>query len=199
MLLSCAGMIYSPAKITSKPRMVNLYPGDKAIYKSGDIVVRQGKGWISEIFKKFSTTEHKYSHAGVLMLESGKPYVYHCIGTNNGSKGGMKKEPLSEFCNSQYVTSFAIYQTPFFETSSCALQKYFKSLSQKNIQFDDEFDLSTDHQLYCSEMIYKMLQEVYGYSLEVSTFKGQKYVAIDNLYLKTRFTKITEIKYISSQ
>ncbi len=198
MLLICAGTTFPPHHGKSAIASGNLFPVIASNLKDGDLVLREGKGLVSEMFSKFSIHDPHYSHAGVLLFENEKPYVYHVIGSSDGGKGGLKKESLADFCASTTNYSFAVYRTALLNDKANVLKHFFNLLGSNHITFDEHFDLRTDNELYCSEMIYKMVLEISGNSLPKTKFKNGEYIAIDNLYLNQWFTKITEYKYPKS-
>src|SRR5689334_9587573 len=65
--------------------------------ESGDVVFRLGHGFISESMRKFSLKDPRYSHAGIISIENGKPVVYHLLG-GESSVSILQKESLEKFC-----------------------------------------------------------------------------------------------------
>lgn len=195
LILLCLVVIYPTLESSSKPKYENKFPKYQGQFADGDIIFRQGKGWISDMFKNISSKDKKFSHAGVVMIENGEPFVYHVIRAEGEEKGGLKKQSVADFCNSNYNNIFAVYRASFLSGKQIALTSYFNKLTSQGIVFDDHFDMATDKELYCTEMIYKMIHDVSGHSLLLSTFNGQEYVTPDNIYLESGFKKLIEFKY----
>jgi len=57
----------------------------------GDVILRSGKGFISNVFRQFSVKDKRYSHAGIIDSENGKFYVYHILGGTSSTSGELKK------------------------------------------------------------------------------------------------------------
>src|SRR4051812_24781052 len=68
-----------------------------SLIQSGQLIFRDGRGFISAVFKKLSLKDPKYSHAGIIHRENGKVYVYHMLGGEGGKNNCMRKELLQSF------------------------------------------------------------------------------------------------------
>lgn len=163
-------------------------------FETGDIVLRNGKGFISDVFKNFSLHEKRFSHAGIVVVEHGRVEVYHIIGEENN---GMKKELFSDFCNSNYNSAFAVYRYDFSAEQKQRMETEAKRLFFSHTKFDEVFDLSSDSKMYCTEMIYKIVEKVTGTKnyLPTSVLNNRQYIAPDNLYKNVHSTLIYETTY----
>ncbi len=171
-------------------------PGVNSL-KTGDLIVRHGRGFISNAFMSLSFKEKKYSHSGIIHIENGKAFVYHAIGGEENVDNKMRKDPLKDFCDPQYVHSFGVYRYDLNESQLRQYDSLATDYFQKGLQFDTKLDLATDDVMYCSELIYKVLQKVTGDKdyIPTSEVKGFKYVAIDNLYLNKHCKVVSEYEY----
>lgn len=165
-----------------------------SLFRSGDIIFRDGRGVISSAFRRLSLTDPRYSHAGIIHKENGMVFVYHILGGERGMNNKMRKDPLSYFCNPHQSNSFAVYRMDQSGKKIDSLAAYYFS---KNLEFDTGFNLSTDDKMYCTELIYKILIKVSGQEnfLPLTTFSGVKYEACDNIYLSSHSKKIYSINY----
>lgn len=152
--------------------------------QTGDLILRDGRGFISEVFKSFSLKDPKYSHAGLINIENGKIYVYHALGGEENVSNKLKKESLVNFCNSKISRAFAIYRYDLTTDQKQKLSQLVKESYTKKLEFDKQFDIETDDAMYCSEFIYKVITKATDSRNYLSTtdLKGIKYIAIDNLY-----------------
>ena len=175
----------------------NIAQPNANILHTGDLILRHGRGFISNAFMSLSFHEKKYSHSGIVHIEDGKVFVYHAIGGEENVDNKMRKDLLKDFCDPQYVHSFGIYR---YDLNEPQLQQY-DSLAtayyNQGLQFDTKLDLATDSVMYCSELIYKMLQKVSGDKnyVALSEVNGYRYVAIDNLYLNPHCAPVYEYSY----
>lgn len=167
-------------------------------FKTGDIVLRSGKGFISDVFRNFSLHEKRFSHAGILVVEQDRVSVYHMMGEESN---GVKKESLSDFCNRNTNAAFAVYRYDLSDEQKQGMETEAIKLMAFHTQFDEAFDLSSDSKMYCTEMIYKIVQKVSENKdyIPISVLNNQQYIAPDNLYLNVHSTLIYEIAYENSK
>lgn len=166
---------------------------DEASIKSGDIILRESKGFFSQTFKTFSLVDKCYSHSGVVIRDTvdGKLYVYHCVGGEENKTNKMKKDPIQVFCTPESNYAFGIYRFDLTKDEMHSFIAQVKEYYRLKMEFDLDMELATDNELYCSEMIYKSLRKATGKDLiPLTTAFGATYVALDNLYLNDITTKI---------
>ena len=167
------------------------------ILHTGDLILRHGRGFISNAFMSMSLQDQKYSHSGLIHIEDGKTYVYHAIGGEENVTNDMKKDRIEDFCDPASVHSFGIYRYDLNEEELERLDSLAGDFYRKKLQFDTHLDLSTDSLMYCSEFIYKVLGNVSHDKnyIPLSEITGKKYIAIDNLYLNKHCTFIYDYNY----
>ncbi|MBL0103858.1 MAG: hypothetical protein IPP51_08935 [Bacteroidetes bacterium] len=124
-----------------------------SLVKSGDIILRDGNSFISDVMRDFSQKDKRYSHAGIIHIEAGNIFVYHILPAEKGHSSFMLKEPIALFCNDLDNNSYAIYRT---KADGVAVDRKAGLLYQSHPQFDTQFSLSTDDKLYCTELVYKV-------------------------------------------
>ncbi len=165
-----------------------------SMFRTGDLIFRDGRGFISAAFRKLSLSDPRYSHAGIIHIEKGKLFVFHLLGGEANKNNKMRKELLSNFCSPIQSNSFAVYRTDQNGKSIDSLAEYF---FRKKVEFDSEFNLETDNKMYCTELLYKILKRVSGQDnfLPLTTLSGVKYEACDNIYLSHHSKKIYSINY----
>jgi hypothetical protein len=175
-------LIYSfkPVHTVSDDKIV-LLP-EFSTLKSGDIIFRDGRGVMSNAFKKFSLTSPEYSHAGIIHIEKNNAFVYHTIGGEDNKSNEMQKEPLINFCSSYQANSFAIYRTIF---NGSAIDSIAGNYFNSKLEFDTSFDLYSEDKMYCTELVYKILNKVSQKNnfIPLTTVSGIRYVACDNIFL----------------
>ena len=165
--------------------------------KSGDLIFRHGRGFISNAFQKLSKEDPRYSHAGIIEVENGQAFVYHCIGGEENKSNKMKRETLSAFCRPDHNHTFGIYRTDLnpkqMKKVLSGLNEYYK----QGLEFDTDFSLDTDDKMYCTEMVYKLLTNAIGDKnfLPLTHISGRNYVSCDNIYLSSHCREIYSYDY----
>lgn len=173
----------------------NLYSEPQVELQTGDVVLRSGKGFISDMFRKFNLTGSPWSHAGILVKEGQEWQVCHIMGHDDDTQNKLRKEPLREFCNSNSNTGFAIYRKPGLNLQASLIRQYLDSLSEAGLRFDHQFNLQDDQYMYCSELVYKTMVRTGFDSIPLAHLKGESYVAIDQLIQHPVIQKVIEKHY----
>jgi permuted papain-like amidase YaeF/Yiix C92 family enzyme len=153
--------------------------------QSGDVILRSGKGFISDVFRQLSSGDKKYSHAGIISIEEHKVFVYHILGGETKQGSQIRKELLDSFCAEKNNKAFAVYRYDLANEEKKNMLNNLQLLFSKKITFDPHFDLATDSAMYCTELVYKVVEAaVHDKKYLPYTFaEGNKYIALDNLYM----------------
>lgn len=165
--------------------------------RSGDLILRHGKGIISESFMFMSLKDRKFSHAGMVLVEGDSIYVVHALGGETAVDNAVKKHSLAEFCDPADNHSFAIYR--YKDMNDEQRQSFVNEMLdayRKKINFDMDFSMETDSVQYCSELVWKSITHAMkdiNYLDQSKNAEGRAYVAVDNLY----YNKHTQLLYES--
>ena len=164
---------------------------------TGDLVLRRGKGFVSEYCRQFNTRDKKYSHSGILHKEGELLYVYNIIGGESRISNKMKKERLEIFCHPLVAFEFAVYRYDLNHAEKQELDSLLGKWYQQGLEFDLDFDYETDETMYCSEMIFKAISYVKNDTnyLPLSQVNQKAYVALDDLYFHSHAKPLIEYRY----
>ncbi|MBJ2172788.1 hypothetical protein JBL43_00970 [Aureibaculum sp. A20] len=152
--------------------------------KSGDIVLRLGNGYFSDIFRSYASKEKKYSHVGVISIEDGITYVYHAEASELTGVGRVKKEVLESFLKE--IAIFDFYRLEQLDTVKIA--EFVKYHYKKRTPFDLDFNSDDDSEMYCSELVAKAINSLENNELITPTLllANRKLYGLDDIYLKLR-------------
>ncbi len=192
-LILCCGMTWPAEKHLMRPAVEHTPEFDYRCLQTGDIVMRNGKGLISEMFRRTSQKDARFSHAGMVIVTNGRPEVFHMIEQEGFS--GIKREPFESFCRRSANKGFAVFRIPLLFKMETCIRTYLLNQFALKVRFDDQFDLNTDDALYCTELVYKAILNCDECELNLSAAKGQNYVAPDDLYSGLTTQKIMEFNY----
>jgi hypothetical protein len=142
-----------------------------------------------------SLKDTRYTHAGLVKYESGKCYVVHCL--QDGSPGGLIKEPVAVFTSISNCESFAFYH---YNMDTEQRQRLVTAMAldlKRGIAFNDNFELNNGSSKYCTEWVYDKVITACNdqWYLPVSQLKSFRYIAPDNLYLNDHARLIWQKKY----
>jgi hypothetical protein len=165
--------------------------------KSGDLIFRHGRGFISNALMSLGQRERKYSHAGIISIENGNVFVYHAIGGEQNISNKLRKDRLEVFCNPEDVHAFGIYRSDLnpeqIENAMNSVDVFYKN----ELEFDTKFDLLSNDKMYCTEMLYKIFNGVTGNRnyISLSAVGSKKYIACDDFYLSPHFKHVYSYTY----
>ena len=167
-------------------KAVNFRMIDTAIgqLEPGDIVLRLGADATSEMLRGMNQKAKDFSHCGIVNIESGKPVVYHSIGGEDNPDAHLQRDAALRFFHPLSNAGGGIYRVVLLPAEKEVLLETVKSWYREGRRFDMDFDLTTDTQLYCAEMVYKAFAKACRQKplFTQSALGGFKYVAVDDLY-----------------
>lgn len=153
--------------------------------QNGDLVLRNGKGLFSTIFRNSSMQQPRFTHAGLLLKTSNQWFVYHFI--DDDSQSGLHIETLSHFTGDNVCNTYAFYRYTLNLRERQRLVNIMFASRKQSIPFDSDFNLATDSAMYCTEWIAKALNKTTAKEnfIPRTTIADYTYIAPDNLYLNT--------------
>ena len=183
------------AKPIDKPTLVL---GDGlSMLRSGDVVLRSGIGPDSYILSRFNTRDKTYSHCGIVMIESGHPFVYHSIGGEDNPDERLRRDSAELFFTPRYCRGVAIVRYDYDSMHINRLRDIVHDYFAIRPRFDMKFDLETDSTLYCAEFVYKALNKAMndtGY-IQTSVGMGRRYVGVDDLFINPHCRIVWKVAY----
>lgn len=190
------------------------------LLKDGDLVTRLNQDPASYFIKNFNRNDKSYSHAGIVIIEKGYPFVYHIVNGEEAPDEKMRKDSLNWFCNPRKNLAFGIYRYDFSTAEIIKLKTILHKWYVKGVRFDGAFNLKTDSKMYCSEMISKSLLKATNNRIVTGTTtlttaeakscsiymhlpfaytSNMQIVSIDNLYIHPYCSLIKKFGYNFSQ
>lgn len=170
----------------------------KYMVKSGDLILRTGKDFTSELMRNLSLKDKTYSHCGIAVWESDTLFIYHAIGGEWNHDQKLRRDPFELFCNPYENRGFGIFRYRINNAQEENIIKQAQIFYTQKIMFDIKFDLTTDDKMYCSEFIYKTIKKATKDSVELNTttLNHIKFVALDNLFLNPFCGEIKRVVFL---
>lgn len=153
---------------------------DRSRVKTGDLIMRTGNDFTSDVMRKLSIDDKTYSHSGIASLENDTLFVYHAMGGEWNPDKKIRRDPFELFCNPYENKGFGIFRYQLKDQQLTDFLANIKTHYNQGVTFDMKFDLDTDEEMYCTEYIYKSLDQIL--LLPTTTMDGIEYIAPDNLY-----------------
>ena len=166
-----------------------------SLLQTGDVVLRMGAGAQSLLLSRLNQTDKSYSHCGMVVIENGYPFVYHCIGGEDNPDSRLRRDSACRFFSPLHNTALAIAR---YGLDSLAQKSLIFSYYHRRPRFDLAFDLATDDALYCTEFAWKVLTETAGDTafVPLSEINGRRYVGTDNLYINNHARLVWQVQFM---
>lgn len=194
LLMAACGEPQKSTPAPPEPDLQSLYPQ----LQTGDIVLRNGKDELSRLFRNLNATDRSFSHCGILLAMPEGPKVVHIIESGSDTVTDLQIEDFSKFVSPKKNESFLVIRYAIHPGRLERLPFMLDSLRKVPVHFDIRFNLSSDTELYCTEMVYKVLR---GLAVPDSFFlisesrNGRRFIGVDGLYLKNQHKTICGITY----
>ena len=165
--------------------------------KQGDLILRTGRDFTSDIMRRVSTKDKTYSHCGLASFEHDTLFVYHAIGGEWNPDQKLRRDPFELFCNPYESKGFGIYRYQLNRNEQLQIVNLIRNSYIKGIMFDMQFNLDSNDRMYCSEFVYKTIERATGYEIKipVDTFNSLKFVAVDNLFINPFCKEVKRVKF----
>ncbi len=169
----------------------------KNLVRSGDLILRTGKDFTSEMMRKLSHHDKTYSHCGIASWENDTLFVYHALGGEWNPDQKLRRDPFELFCNPYENRGFGVFRYKINTMQENNIIKQAHEYYHQGVMFDMKFNLSTDDRMYCSEFVYKIIKKSAGDSIKLNTttLNNIQFVAVDNLFLNKKCREIKRIVF----
>ncbi len=170
----------------------------KQYVKQGDLILRTGRDFTSDMMRRVSITDKTYSHCGIASFENDTLFVYHAIGGEWNRDQKLRRDPFELFCNPYENKGFGIFRYALSRDEQLKVFTLMRNYYKDGIMFDMRFDLDTNDRMYCSEFVYKAIETATGRKIKipVDTLNSIKFVAVDNLFINPFCKQIKRVKFI---
>jgi len=122
--------------------------------QDGDVILRMTDGFWSALFSRYSPTDQRFSHLGIVRVLDDDISVVHSIGSFANRNRGVEEVPLRYFI--AVARSLGIFRVRGAEGAaiSSAVMRYIGR------PFDFDFDLDDDSTIYCTQLLYVALRPI---------------------------------------
>ena len=189
--------------------------------REGDLVLRCGNDQMSESLSDFSQQEKLFSHSGIAIIDDGEMYIYSNMAGDINPDEIMRRDKVDSFVTPANNVAVGIYRYDLSKEELERLKAIVHDYYNDKLQFDMNFDLSTDDKMYCAEMIAKAIGDatsdriVFSKSLINNALKERylkkllekkiipsakvaeqrEYLALDNLYFNPHCREVIKIVF----
>jgi len=197
-ILFIAAVVIGIYAITRPRSKENIKENKKAIIvsdvisylKDGDIILRQGDGPLSPMFRDLSLTDKRFSHLGVVRIRDGNVSVINSVGYIKNRKRGVEEVSLEKFLQVAYA--IGVFRAKYAEGTMISD----KATEYIGRPFDWDFDLNDESKIYCTELLYATLKYVapeHNVSTMYVDAVGKEIIPLDSISNSEDFEEIIYI------
>ena len=163
-----------------------LSPSQEKLLQEGDIILRRGYGFFSDIIaQRLNDDTFDVTHSGILYRKNNQWWVIHSLSSDVSPIDGMQEQPLGTFLKYSTPKKILIVRPKHITPTEGkeVVKKALYYLHQK-IPFDHIGTIDDPSALYCSELIYQILDN----DLHLISFPTEKKERKDTFYtMKTLY------------
>ena len=146
-------------QVAHNSSIIRLTPEQLALLEEGDIILRRGYGFFSDIIsQKLNDSIFDVTHSAILYRENNKWRVIHSLSSDVSPIDGMQSQSLNDFLRHSMPEKLLVVRpkkiTPEQGKEIVSRAKYYLSLK---IPFDHIGTIDEPSKLDCSELIYQIL------------------------------------------
>lgn len=145
----------------------SLTPDELSMLREGDILLRQGHGMVSRMIVESLREEIPLSHVGLLTIDpsDGQFKVIHSVSQSISYFDGIQIQDLKSFLQDSKPNTLVVVRYRNLEQGGVAPKEIssraFHYLEMQ-VPFDYEFDFSCSDRFFCTELITKVIGDVFG-------------------------------------
>lgn len=162
-----------------------------SLFENGDLILRKGRS-LESFAVYLSDDESDFTHIGIVSKEQSKIYVIHITPSKNNL---VKKEGLEDFLSDKNTSRFSLIRPKFDLNTLNSVVGQANLFFKKKYTFDNQYDLKTDTELYCTELVYKAFLNA-GITLDVKPSNFNYVLGNHNIIMPSGFTNSSSFKKI---
>lgn len=160
-------------------RLAELAESAERLLEAGDIVCRYRGGLWSETFRNMSRRERRFSHAGVVVEGGGRMWVVHAEADDRSGTGRVRRDLFRDFV--AQARDFAVYRAA--RPAEVRRRIAERAAAFEGAPFDRGFDLATAGAVYCTELVWRCVNEAAGAEVIGTTgVAGRRIVTLDDCH-----------------
>lgn len=139
-----------------------------AMLQDGDIIIRKGFGYVSNKIADILNEPYNVSHCGVIYRPTpiAMPVVIHSVSSTLSDIDGVQRCNIQKFAHESEANSIIVVRyKDTAQHSAKIIATEAQRLLLRNLPFDNSFDLTDSSKIYCTELVWKILNDKFGHDL----------------------------------
>jgi uncharacterized protein YycO len=148
-----------------------------SLLHDGDIILRHGYGFVSDMIVRSLNDSTGISHCAILTKYKGHWIVIHSVSSTLTDVDGVQWQDLATFVNQSKKNSVVVmrYKHARNDSDRARIGEKAKYYLKKGVPFDNAFDLFDSSKFYCSELLWKVFKENYHIDIFESKYRPEHY------------------------
>lgn len=149
------------AEIAKNEAVTRLSKEEMAQIQEGDFILRRGFGFFSNyISQELNDSLIDVTHAGIITKKNDTLFVIHSLSSDVTDVDGLQIQPLKDFLRYSYPYKIIItrLKNANLETGN-KITFLAQNYLDNKIPFDHKGNYDDDSELFCTEMIWKILEK----------------------------------------
>lgn len=173
------------AGCTTNNRQIESYTlcdQDKALFQSGDIILRKGNGLLSEFITNYLADTLAVSHCGIIIRNNNDLQVVHSLSKSVSDTDGVQICTLDDFTKESIPNSIFVIRYKEDTVGRIASQALYYLQIHK--PFDSKFDMQDSSAFFCSELPLHILKYALHSNLQIDYPYPKFSVFMDDAYFQ---------------
>jgi hypothetical protein len=147
--------------IVQNEAITRLSPTEISQIQEGDFILRRGFGFFSDYISKELNDNHiDVTHAGIITKRNDSLFVIHSLSSDVTDIDGLQIQPLATFLKYSYPKKIIVTRLKnATQETGLKITSLAKIYLNRRIPFDHKGNYDDDSELFCTEMIWKILEK----------------------------------------
>jgi len=154
-----------------------LTPKEISLLHDGDIILRHGYGFVSDMIVETLNDSTGLSHCAILTKYKKHWIVIQSISSSLSDVDGVQWQDLATFVNQSKRNSLVVvrYKHVANDTDYAKIGRWAIYYLKKQIPFDNAFNLHDSSAFYCSELVWKVFKNAFHVDIFESKYRPDHY------------------------
>jgi hypothetical protein len=162
-----------------------------SLIHDGDLILRHGYGFVSDIIVQTLGEVYDISHVSVVSKDSsGKIIVIHSVSKSLAPWDGVQSQDLASFIHDSKENSVIIvrYKPKIPGKDNSGISRRALEYLKKRVPFDNSFDIKDSSEIYCQELPWLCIKDEFGDDVFTDHYNKRKdHMRFDNFLDTSRF------------
>jgi hypothetical protein len=163
--------------------------------QGGEIIIRKGEGYLSNLIVDLLGENLNYSHAGIIIKDRTETYIIHSLSDDVSDIDGVQRCSIKEFLSDISDSALCIVQPLTDSLGLRKIQSITKQYLKQQVPFDHHFNMQTKNELHCSELVHDILLKALSKeTLPITKRVGIETLLFSNFFNSKNFKTVFELK-----